>query len=115
MKKLHFIVNGEDVFVPSFDADTLGAARGDALAISRNTARAPEEWELRDANGVRLDVDDLAALHFGRRIFCTLAIAAGGPSQWATRPSAREHGDPRAECSCSPILPWDSRFCPRHG
>lgn len=78
MKKLLFIVNGEDVRVPSFDYDTLGDAKHDALAISRNTGRPAEDWELRDERGVRLEPETNASLFFGKPVFLTLAIGAGG-------------------------------------
>lgn len=76
-----FVVNGEDVTVTANSHEPLGAARNKALAVSKNTGRPPEEWEIRNAEGTPLDPGQKIMLFgFGPRVrlFLTLKVGAGG-------------------------------------
>lgn len=76
-----FIVNGEDVPVNADVHAPLADARNKALADSHNTGRPPEEWEVRDERGVRLQPDQkVKAFSFPdrARLFLTLQIGVGG-------------------------------------
>lgn len=76
-----FVVNGEDVSLTANPAEPLGAARNKALAVSRNTGRPPDEWEIRDEAGVMLDPGQkIATFGWGQRVrlFLALKVGAGG-------------------------------------
>ena len=79
--RLIFIINGQD-FPMDVNANApLMAAVHQVLAESSNTGRPPEEWEIRDANGVLLEKGrtpkDLG-LNDGTRLFLSLRVGAGG-------------------------------------
>lgn len=76
-----FIVNGEDVLVDANPASPLHALRNKALAMSKNTGRPPDEWEIRDQRGILLSPEQsVESFHFsdGVRLFLTLRVGAGG-------------------------------------
>jgi len=76
-----FVVNGEDVTVSVNPHEPLGAARNKALAVSKNTGRPPEEWEIRNDSGTPLDPGQkIHSFAFGSRVrlFLTLKVGAGG-------------------------------------
>ncbi len=76
-----FIVNGEDVPIEANLHEPLAAARNKALAESKNTGRAPAEWEVRNEGGIPLDASlAVGSFNFqpGVRLFLTLKVGAGG-------------------------------------
>lgn len=78
---LIFVINGEDVEIKVNVNEPLSAARDQALAKSHNTGRPPSEWEVRDANGVVLPVEQkVKTFNFpnGTKLFLTLRVGAGG-------------------------------------
>lgn len=78
---LVFIVNGEDVPVFAERTAPLLKARAEALAISHNTGRPPEEWDVRDERGMRLNADQrVETFNFKERgrLFLTLKVGVGG-------------------------------------
>jgi len=60
---------------------SLSEARNKALSVSRNMGRPPENWEIREESGVRLDplrfVEDFNFVS-GVRLFLTLAVGSMG-------------------------------------
>jgi hypothetical protein len=79
---LIFIINGEHFRVETNIEARLIIAVERALLLSGNTGRRdPREWEVRDSNGVLLEVDptikDLG-LKDGARLFLSLRVGAGG-------------------------------------
>lgn len=79
---LVFVINGENFPVSTNVEATLINAVEKALKDSGNVGRRdPNEWEVRDANGVLLDlhkkVRDLG-LTDGTRLFLSLRVGAGG-------------------------------------
>jgi uncharacterized protein DUF2604 len=79
---LTFVVNGEEVPVAIPDDAPLHAAVEIALAKSKNTARKPEEWELRYENGVPIPDQShpVESYHFPHdtHLYLTLRVGAGG-------------------------------------
>ena len=79
--RLIFIVNGQDYAIDANANAPLLEAVKRVLAESGNTGRPPGEWEVRDSNGVLLDVHltpkDLG-LRDGARLFLSLRVGAGG-------------------------------------
>ncbi len=78
---LIFVINGEDVEIKVNVNEPLSAARDQALAKSHNTGRPPNEWEVRDSNGIVLPVEQkIKEFHFenGTKLFLTLKVGAGG-------------------------------------
>lgn len=79
--QLVLTVNGEDVFVDANPNEPLLACVARALGKTGNAGRPPEEWEVRDANGGRLEISrKVGEFKFaeGTRLFLNLAVAAGG-------------------------------------
>ena len=78
---LIFIINGENFSVETNVNAPLMSAVQRALAESHNTGRDPSEWEVRDANGVLLEVHrtpkDLGLAN-NARLFLSLRVGAGG-------------------------------------
>jgi hypothetical protein len=78
---LTFIINGENFSVETnVNAPMLSAVQR-ALAESHNTGRDPAEWELRDSNGVLLEVHRTPkelGLANNARLFLSLRVGAGG-------------------------------------
>lgn len=78
---LIFIINGVDFSLEANINAPLKEAVARALAESHNTGRPPDEWEVRDANGVLLEMGrslgDLG-LKDGARLFLSLRVGAGG-------------------------------------
>jgi hypothetical protein len=66
----------------STDADNaLSVPRAEALQVSHNTGRPPEEWEIRNEQGIMLDPGRSAAsyqLGNGAHLFLTLQVGWGG-------------------------------------
>lgn len=81
---LIFVINGSNFPVDANVNDPLKEAVARALRESGNTGRPLSDWQVRDANGVLLDIDrkikDLG-LRTGARLFLTLAVGAGGAPQ----------------------------------
>lgn len=81
---LIFIINGANFRVEANVNEPLKDAVAKALRESGNTGRPLSDWQVRDANGVLLDIDrkikDLG-LTSGARLFLTLAVGAGGTRQ----------------------------------
>ena len=80
-----FVVNGENFPVETNVNAPLLSAVERALALSGTTGRTdPGEWEVRDANGVLLEmgrkIKDLG-LEDGVRLFLSLRVGAGGHGQ----------------------------------
>jgi len=79
--KLIFIINGENFSVEASDDATLRHAVERALRESGNTGRPPDEWEVRDSNGVLLEMGrtiEHLGLKNGARLFLSLRVGAGG-------------------------------------
>lgn len=81
---LVFIINGQDYSIEANVHAPLMEAIQRSLAVSDNTGRAPEEWEVRDVSGVLLENNrtpkDLG-LDEGARLFLSLRVGAGGIDQ----------------------------------
>lgn len=81
---LIFVINGANFSVEANVNDPLKAAVQRALQESGNTGRPLSDWQVRDANGVLVDIDrkikDLGLTN-GARLFLTLAVGAGGARQ----------------------------------
>ncbi len=78
---LTFIINGENFSVETNVNAPLLSAVQRALAESHNTGRDPGEWELRDSNGVLLEVHRTPkelGLANNARLFLSLRVGAGG-------------------------------------
>lgn len=82
---LIFIINGEDFRVETNVEAPLLVAVEKALVESGNTGRRdPREWEVRDSQGVLLEVDRTVkqlGLKNGTRLFLSLRVGAGGTSR----------------------------------
>lgn len=82
--KIVFIINGQDFPIEANVNAPLMEAVKRALAESNNTGREPDEWEVRDANGVLLEKHrtpkDIGLLE-GVRLFLSLRVGAGGVDQ----------------------------------
>ncbi len=82
--RIIFIINGQDYPIDASLHAPLMEAVEQALAVSGNTGRAPDEWEVRDASGVLLEKNrspkDLG-LNDGVRLFLSLRVGAGGVGQ----------------------------------
>lgn len=79
--RIIFIINGENFPVDVRDDATLGLAVERALKESGNTGRPPDEWEVRDSNGVLLEMGrtiERLGLKNGARLFLSLRVGAGG-------------------------------------
>jgi hypothetical protein len=76
-----FIINGQDVAVDVNLEAPLSSAVHRALAQSGNTGRPPDEWEVRDTDGILLEqnrtIEDLGLIS-GARVFLSLRVGAGG-------------------------------------
>ena len=79
--QLVFIINGANFSVETSIDAPLKEAVARALAESGNTGRPASEWQVRDSNGVLLDVErkikDFGFTN-GTRLFLSLAVGAGG-------------------------------------
>jgi len=82
--KIIFIINGQDYPIEANINAPLMEAVQRALAKSDNKGRPPEEWEVRDANGVLLEKHrtpkDIGLVE-GVRLFLSLRVGAGGVDQ----------------------------------
>jgi hypothetical protein len=78
---LIFIINGEDVLVPTSLLAPMRAVRIRALQMSHNTGRSPIDWEIRDERGRLLD-PNRTVNSYGfvphERFFLTLGVGIGG-------------------------------------
>jgi len=116
-----FIIHGEDVPIDYVGWMSLGTARLLAVTESHNTGRPPEEWELRDERGVRLDPNrkvGSCGFRDRERLFLSLEIGVGGrhEDQGGLTMSGpgiicKEAVD-RCEAMCSEIT---NRPCPWNG
>jgi hypothetical protein len=79
--ELIFIINGANFPLDTNVNAPLKEAVARALQESGNTGRPPSDWQVRDANGVLLDIDrkikDLGLTN-GARLFLSLGVGAGG-------------------------------------
>lgn len=78
---LIFIVNGVETLVDANLHAPLKAAAEKALSQTGNTGRPLEDWELRDAQGHVLDLDQkVEDFHFptGAKLFLNLKAGVGG-------------------------------------
>lgn len=78
---LVFIINGQDFKITADPNAPLGLAVAQALRESGNTGRPPEEWEVRDVEGVLLEqrrTPTELRLRGGARLFLSLQVGAGG-------------------------------------
>jgi hypothetical protein len=79
--QLVFIINGATFPLETNINTPLKEAVARALAESGNTGRPASEWQVRDANGVLLDVERKIkdfGFQNGTRLFLSLAVGAGG-------------------------------------
>jgi hypothetical protein len=75
------VVNGKPTDVEALDTAPLGAIIPDALRQTGNSGQPPENWELRDAEGNRLDINKLIGdYNFPEdyRLFLNLKAGVGG-------------------------------------
>ena len=56
-KALTIVVNGQPVEIEANENAPLRSLVGRALELSGNVGQPPENWELRDAEGILLDLD----------------------------------------------------------
>lgn len=78
---LEVIVNGTSTIVDANVHEPLGAIIPKALAQTGNQGQPPDNWELRDANGVPLPLDEkVGAFNFqpGTKLFLNLKAGIGG-------------------------------------
>jgi hypothetical protein len=79
---LIFVVNGLEVVLDQLNvSNPLHAAREKALAQSKNTARPPADWQIKDENGNTLDpTRRIESYGFppGTKLFLSLGVGAGG-------------------------------------
>lgn len=79
---LVFVVNGEDVPISANVNAPLAVAAEHALKESHNLgSRSLDQWEVRDAKGVLLDMNRKVGefgLQNGARLFLSLRAGAGG-------------------------------------
>lgn len=81
---LIFIINGANFPLEANLNAPLGAAVEQALSGSGNTSRPASEWQVRDANGVLLEIQRKLndfGFNDGTRLFLSLAVGAGGNRQ----------------------------------
>ncbi|HLY61025.1 MAG TPA: DUF2604 domain-containing protein [Terriglobia bacterium] len=79
--QLIFIINGANFAVKANINAPLKEAVAQALQESGNSGRPPSDWQVRDSNGVLLDVNrkiEELGIANGARLFLTLAVGAGG-------------------------------------
>jgi hypothetical protein len=80
--KVVVVVNGEETEVEAGEGALFSEVRAKALEQSRNTARPPEDWELRDVEGFLVDFNEKVPAEQGPHgapvFFLTLALGAGG-------------------------------------
>jgi hypothetical protein len=86
---LVFVINGENFSVgTNVNAPLLSAVEKALSDAGTSGRRDPGEWEVRDSNGVLLEmgrkVGDLG-LSSGARLFITLKVGAGGGDRLAAR------------------------------
>ena len=82
--RLIFIINGQDFAIEANANAPLIEAVQRALAVSGNTGRPADEWEVRDIKGVLLAKNRTPKeLHLdnGTRLFLSLQVGAGGVGQ----------------------------------
>lgn len=82
--ELVFIINGANFSLNANVNEPLIAAVEKALQESGNTGRPAAEWQVRDANGVLLEMNrKIKDFGFkdGTRLFLSLAVGAGGNFQ----------------------------------
>lgn len=81
---LVFIINGVDISIEvNLDAPLIEAVQR-VLEESNNTGRPPEEWEVRNVDGVLLEMNRTPKeliLQEGARLFLSLRVGAGGIDQ----------------------------------
>lgn len=76
-----FVINGKEQPEEVNVHEPLGAARAQALAHSKNTGRAPEEWTIYSDDGKELDpAAKIETFRFppNVRLTLTLKVGAGG-------------------------------------
>lgn len=81
---LVFIINGVDISIEVNPAAPLIEAVQRVLEESKNTGRPPEEWEVRNVDGVLLEMNRTPKeldLQDGARLFLSLRVGAGGIDQ----------------------------------
>jgi Protein of Unknown function (DUF2604) len=80
--QLTFVVNGEEVQVAVAAEAPLHLAVIEALHKSKNTARPPEEWELRYETGALIPDQSQPVESYkfppGTHLYLTLRVGAGG-------------------------------------
>lgn len=83
LRRVHFIINGEDVWLSFVEGDDLRLLRNEALWLSHNRGRPFDDWHVRDDRGHLVDVGRPAADFGGVRgrsqpLFLTLRVGVGG-------------------------------------
>ena len=82
--KIHltFVVNGEEVPLEVPLSEPLHAVVAKALAVSNNTGRPPDEWELRYESGEIISDRSKPVGEYGFKdgahLYLTLRVGAGG-------------------------------------
>jgi hypothetical protein len=79
--ELIFIINGANFSLTTSTEAPLKEAVERALAESGNTGRPPSEWQVRDAQGILLEIErkiEDYGFKNGTRLFLSLAVGAGG-------------------------------------
>lgn len=80
-KALTIVVNGQPVEIEANENAPLRSLVGRALELSGNVGQPPENWELRDAEGILLDLDKkIKEFSFpeGVKLFLNLKAGIGG-------------------------------------
>jgi Protein of Unknown function (DUF2604) len=76
---LTIVVNGEPTVVEANPHAALHSVIGRALAQTGNTGQAEENWELRDASGLKLDLNrKISEFPPDVRLFLNLKAGVGG-------------------------------------
>jgi Protein of Unknown function (DUF2604) len=79
--ELTIVVNGQPTQVEANVHEPLGSIIPQALAQTGNAGQPPQNWELRDANGAVLPLDQrIGTFHFaaGTTLFLNLKAGIGG-------------------------------------
>ncbi len=73
-KMIHFIVNGDDVFVDINQFIDIKDIAKTALKDSHNTGRPVEDWQIRDNKGYL--IEQICDLHENEKYFLSLNMCA---------------------------------------
>ncbi|WP_190242149.1 DUF2604 domain-containing protein [Bradyrhizobium algeriense] len=76
--EITMVVNGQPVVIKAVEEQPLHVARQKALEETKNLAQPPENWEIKNEAGERLDPDKkLGEFEFGKEVTLFLSLKAG--------------------------------------